>query len=386
MNSKFSTLVGMDVHARSITCSAMVAETGEVLSKKLSKSPGAGDVAAWLSTLPQPVYCAYESGCTAYELARGLREMGYACDIIAVSTLAKSAKGKQQKCDKRDARAILNAIANPASDHTTVDVPSVEVEAARDLARMHADAKAAVKRAKQQLLALLLRHGFTWDERTASGNLKKKWTAGFYKWLDGIQMPTELGQATLDAYRREIDACEEVEKHARELVEREAASERWKPYVDALKRLKGLDTESAFLAAAEFGDFSRFESGRRVSCWLGCVPSDNTSDEKKSHGSITKAGNSHLRRALVEGCCNIGRRGTARKKPGEGQEVSEAVERMAAKANSRLLKRYQHLTGELGKHPNKARVAVVSELSRWIWAIGLQVQSELAAKAEGSAE
>ena len=92
MNSKFSTLVGMDVHARSITCSAMITETGEILAKKLTKSPKAVEVAAWLSTLPQPVYCAYESGCTAYELARGLREMGYACDIIAVSTLAKSTK------------------------------------------------------------------------------------------------------------------------------------------------------------------------------------------------------------------------------------------------------------------------------------------------------
>ena len=386
MNSKFSTLVGMDVHARSITCSAMITETGEILAKKLTKSPKAVEVAAWLSTLPQPVYCAYESGCTAYELARGLREMGYACDIIAVSTLAKSTKSKQQKCDKKDARTILNAIANPASDHTIVDVPSVEVEAARDLARMHSDAKAAVKRVKQQLLALLLRHGITWDERTASGNLKTKWTKSFYKWLDGIQMPTELGQATLDAYRRQLVACEEVEKHARELVEKEAASERWKPYVDALKRLKGLDTVSAFLAAAEFGDFSRSKSGRRVSCWIGCVPKDNTSDEKKSHGSITKAGNSHLRRTLVEGCSSIDRRNNSRKKLEEGQEVSEAVERMAHKANSRLFKRYQHLTGDLGKHPNKAKIAVVSELSRWIWVIGLQVQNELAAKAEGSAK
>ena len=386
MNSNFSTLVGMDVHARSITCSAMIVETGEILQKKLAKSPKAGDVAAWFSTLPQPVYCAYESGCTAYGLARGLREMGYACDIIAVTTLAKSTKNKQQKCDKKDARTILNAIANPASDHTVVDVPSVEVEAARDLARMHSDAKAATKRAKQQLLALLLRHGITWDEKTASGNLKAKWTKDFRKWLDGIRMPTEAGQATLDAYRRQLDACEEVEKHARGLVEEQAASERWKPYVDALKRLKGIDTMSAFLAAAEFGDFSRFESGRKVSCWVGCVPKDNTSDEKKAHGSITKAGNSHLRRTLVEGCCSIGRRNTARKRLGEGQEVSEAVERLAHKANARLLKRYQHLTGDLGKHPNKARVAVVSELVRWVLVIVLQVQSELEAKAGGSAE
>lgn len=192
-------------------------------------------------------------------------------------------------------------------------------------------------------------------------------------------MPTPAGQAALDAYRRQLASCEEVEQHARALVLAEAARPRWKPYVDAIRRLKGLDTMSAFLAAAEFGDFSRFASGRKVSCWLGCVPCDNTSDERKRHGSITKAGNSHLRRALVEGCSNIGRRNGLAKRLDEGQGVSEAVERMAAKGNARLLKRYNHLTGEMGKHPNKAKVAVVSELVRWVWAIGLEVQSELAA-------
>ena len=380
---KFSTLVGMDVHARSITCTALVVETGEYRTKKLVKSPKAGDVAAWLSTLPQPAYCAYESGCTGFELARGLRGLGYACDVIAVTTLPKSSKDRQQKCDGKDSRMILSAIANPASAHTVVDVPDEETEAARDLARMHADASAAGERAKQQLLALLLRHGITWDERTASGSLKKKWTAGFYRWLDSIEMPTQAGQATLDAYRRQVEACEEAERHARELVEAEAAKPRWKPYVDAIRRLKGLDAMGAFLAAAEFGDFSRFESGRKVSCWAGCVPSDNTSDEKKRHGSITKAGNSHLRRALMEGCSNMGRRNTARKKLDEGQEVSEAVERIAAKGNARLLKRYRHLTGDNGKHPNKAKVAVVSELVRWIWVMGLQVQAELASEKSG---
>lgn len=381
--NKFNTLVGMDVHARSITCTAVVVETGEHRSRKLSRSPKAGDVAAWLSELPQPVYCAYESGCTGFELARGLRELGYACDVIAVSTLPKSPKNRQQKCDRLDSEMVLNAIASAAPTHTTVFVPDEETEAARDLARMHDDAKAAVKRAKQQLLALLLRHGITWDERTASGGLKKKWTKGFYKWLDGVEMPTPAGQAALDAYRRQLASCEEVEEHARTLVMAEAARPRWKPYVDAIRRLKGLDTMSAFLAAAEFGDFSRFASGRKVSCWLGCVPSDNTSDERRRHGSITKAGNSHLRRALVEGCSNIGRRNGLRKRLDEGQEVSEAVERMAAKGNARLLKRYRHLTGEMGKHPNKAKVAVVSELVRWIWVIGLEVQSGLAACESG---
>ena len=102
----------------------------------------------------------------------------------------------------------------------------------------------------------------------------------------------------------------------------------------------------------------------QVSCWIGCVPRDHTSDERKSHGPITKAGNSRLRRALVEGCSGMGRRNAARKKPSEGQAVSEAVERMAGKANARLLKRYRHLAVDLGKHPYKAKVAVASELAR----------------------
>lgn len=383
--SKFNTLVGMDVHARSITCTALVLETGEYRRKRFSNGPTAGDVAAWLDELPQPARCAYESGCTGFELARGLRELGHACDVIAVSTLPKSTKDRKQKCDKRDSESILSALANPASRHTTVYVPDPETEAARDLARMHGDATAAVKRAKQQLLALLLRHGFCWNERSAAGNLRKKWTRAFYEWLDGIEMPTEAGKATLDAYRERLAGCEEAERRARALVEAEAAKPRWKPFVDALRRLKGVDTLGAFMAAAEFGDFSRFRAGRKVSAWLGCVPTDGSSDERRVHGKITKAGSSHLRRALVEGCCGMGRRNGSRKKLDEGQEASAAVERMAAKGNARLLARYKHLTGDLGKHPNKAKVAIASELVRWIWAIGLQVQRELASADGGEA-
>ena len=125
----YTTYVGLDVHARSIQASAVDVETGEVFGRSFAGCPTAADVAEWLSTLPQPVYCAYESGCTGFVLARGLRGLGYDCDVIAVSTLPKSAKDKKQKCDKRDARAIRREIANPDAGYSVVWVPDVSANA-----------------------------------------------------------------------------------------------------------------------------------------------------------------------------------------------------------------------------------------------------------------
>lgn len=376
--SKYTTYVGMDVHARSVTCQALNAKTGEPKSKTFGDCPSAEVIASWLATLEGPVYCAYESGCTAYALCRGLRDLGYDCDIIAVSTLPRSTRDRQQKCDKLDARAILREITNPMSDYSTVWVPDPEVEAARDLARLCSDAVNATKRAKQQLQAFLLRHGYVWNGKTKAGGRKKAWGRDHASWLASISFEEEAAQAAYDAYRNHVKQAIEFERECRELVARESQKPRWKPYVDAIMRLKGLDVENAFLAAAEFGDFDRFDSGDQVSCWLGTVPRNNSSGEREKRGGVTKAGSSHLRRALVEGNASISRRNFGKKRLAEGQAVSPEVERTAAKANTRLLKRYRHLTEDRGKPSNKARTAVVNEQVRWIWVIGKMVKAELA--------
>ncbi len=376
--SKYTTYVGLDVHARSVTCQALNAETGETKTKAFGDCPSAEAIASWLSTLDGPVYCAYESGCTAYTLCRDLRELGFDCDVIAVSTLPRSTRDRQQKCDKLDARAILREITNPMSDYSTVWVPDPETEAARDLARLCGDAVNATKRAKQQLQAFLLRHGLVWNGKTKTGKRKKAWGQDHASWLASISFEDAAAQAAYDAYRRHVSQATEFERECRELVAAESQKPRWKPYVDAIMRLKGLSVENAFLAAAEFGDFDRFDSGDQVSCWLGTVPRNNSSGERDKHGGITKAGNSHLRRALIEGNASISRRSFDKKKLGKGQVVSAEVERMAAKANTRLLKRYRHLAEERGKSSNKAKTAVVSEQVRWIWIIGKTVKAELA--------
>ena len=373
----YTTYVGMDVHARSIQASAVVPETGEVFNRSFAGCPQAADVAEWLAALPQPAYCAYESGCTGFALARGLRELGYDCDVIAVSTLPRSAKDRKQKCDRLDARAIRREIANPDSGYSVVWVPDERTEAERDLVRCYRVAVDAAKQAKQRLLMFLLRHGHVWDEKTKTGKPKKAWTRGFEKWLDSIGFAEPSAEKAFAAYRRQVrEACQEAKALKAEVRELASRPEH-KPYVDALTCLKGVEVEDAVLARVEIGDFSRFGSGRKVSCWLGTVPTDGSSGESEKHGKITKAGDKYLRRALVEGYSGIAAWKSGKKAAPRGAEPSAACRSIASRANDRLYARYDHLARGKRKNANKAKVAVVNELVRWIWVIGLQVRDEL---------
>ena len=198
-------------------------------------------------------------------------ELAIDCDVIAVTTLAKSGKQRSQKCDKLDARAILAAITNPMSDHTCVWCPDVEVEGARDLARAADEMVQSLKRAKQQMVALLLRYGYVYNEKTPTGKPKARWTQAFWKWVDSICLPDESSRKALAIYRAAIEVNSDLVSMAKKAVNDTAETPRWKPYVDALSALKGIEVQSAFMAAAEFGDFTRFKSGRKVSCWLGTV-------------------------------------------------------------------------------------------------------------------
>jgi transposase len=371
------TNVGMDVHARSVACKALRPETGECWSSTFSGEGYEHELLAWLKGLPRPVRCAYESGCTGFWMSRFLEREGIECGVMAVSTLPRSPKNRRHKDDRHDAGVVLREMCNPASDVSYVWVPGPEVEGARDLARAAETASREVRSAKQRGCMLLIKHGFVWNERTPGGNLKKTWTPAWKKWARSC----DLGDPTSNtALEMEIALVERMERSAKELakaVAAEAEKPRWKPYVDALVRLKGVDVQTAFLACAEFGDFSRFRSGRRVSRWIGCTASEDSSGESRRQGKITKEGSSHLRHALVEGMSSISRQTARKKRLRPGHDVSPQVEDIALEANARLKRRYDALRGA-GKHANTAKVAIVSELVRWMWALGLQVQRERA--------
>lgn len=383
IESAYGSVFGMDVHARSITVKGFDWPTGEMHTKMFTDCPAPADIATWMhKRFSAPYYAAYESGCTGFHLAKELRALGIDCDVVAVTSLARSTDDKLRKNDKRDANRLLAELISPKKDYSVVWIPDAHCEAMRDLARARLDAVVAVKRAKQQASNLLMRYGHIWNEKTASGkSLKKTWGVDYERWLTTRTFEDETDHEVLMVYKRMIDeGIEFVECLERQVIAA-ADKPRWKPFVDAFVLLKGIDVQTAFLLAVEFGDFHRFRNGRGVSAWLGTVPKEDSSGPKVVRGRITKAGNSHVRRALVEGIQGISRFSSDTVKPARGCVVSPEVLAHARAANARLSARYHHLACDKGIPINKTKVAIVNELVRWVWAIGCMVQDEQATKA-----
>lgn len=371
----------MDVHARSVTAKALNKTTGELSSKRFGAGYSSAEIIEWLDTLEGPILCAYESGCTGFWLARELNERGFDCEVIAISTLARSLKDRKSKCDRLDARAILREMTNPLKTYSCVYIPDERTEAERDLCRARTNAAARLKKARQELASFLLRHGYAWNERTSSGNLKKPIGRSYETWLDGISFKEALADEVFSFLRMQIRVEGEALERIETLMRRAARSEENKPYVEALCLMKGIDEMGAMLIKAEIGSFSRFASARKVSSWIGCVPSDHSSGERQAHGKITKAGNKYVRRTLIEGAASLPNwKRQIRVGPKEG--VSAAIVIKADDANERLFKRYRYLKEVRNKHANKARIAIVNEMIRWIWVIGLMVEQEQSLKSK----
>lgn len=373
---KYTTYVGMDVHSRSISANAVEAETGVVITQKFVNCPSIEEIVSWIEELAQPVYCAYESGCIGFYLARKLREHGIDCDIIAVSTLPKSVKDKMHKCDRLDAKAITREILNPLSDYTIVRIPDETTEAGRELARAYESSVKLCKEAKQTLVSFLQRHGFVWNERTKTNNLKKRWTRTYWDWIKTITFEDVALKAAFDHYIRQVHTAQEEVKTMKELLCKQAQETQNAPYIDALMCLKGIDIETAYLARVEVGDFLRFDNPAQIACWLGVTPKDASSGETNKHGKITKAGNRYLRCALIESMSSLHSWKDPYKQCDPHASLTSTVQLLALKANERIYERWHHLTGDLKKNKNKAKVAIVHELIKWILVIGKQVELE----------
>ena len=378
INSEYASLIALDTHARTVTAKGINLETGETKLKRFNGCPSPEVIAAWIhANFQAPHYAAYESGCTGFFLCRELRNLGIDCDVIAISSIARSTDDKENKNDRRDAKRLLHELLNLDQSLSRVWLPDAECEGVRDLLRCCRDASNAVKRLKQQVSALLLRHGHVFNEKTPKGKRKKLWGRAHEKWIDSIDLGTEESNDTLSYY---LSALAEATEHLRHMLARVAQVAqklRWKPYVDALCCLKGIDTYSAMVYASEFGDFNRFKNGRSVSKYVGTTPKNNASgDSKSKNGHITKAGNSHVRTTLVEGCSNMSRRKHTTVKLKAGQVVSAHVVAACNSGNKRLIDRHRHLVQDLNKPANVAKIAVASEMARWVWHVGCMVQEE----------
>ncbi|MBQ9044054.1 MAG: IS110 family transposase [Eggerthellaceae bacterium] len=377
IGSQYGSLFGMDVHARSTTVRGFDFATGEARTKRFGDCPAPAEIAAWMQDgFAGPHYAAYESGCTGFHMCRELRALGVDCDVVAASTIARSPDDRKRKNDRRDARRLLSEMMAPDPSYSTVWLPDEECEGERDLVRARHDARQALKKSRQQANAILLRHGFVWNEKTPSGRLKVTWGRDHASWVESLSLPG-AAQDALQYYLDAISEQQELAKRLDALVRERAELPRWKPAVDALSHVKGIDVPSAFLLAVEFGDFARFESGRAVSCWAGLVPSSNDSADKHANGHITKAGNPYVRTALIEGLSNMYVRKAKAKALRDGQEVSGRVRRLCRRCDARMAERHERMSKE-GKQPNVIKVALANEMVRWVWAIGLAVAEERA--------
>jgi transposase len=369
---RYITSIGLDVHARSITAVALDSFTGEVNSKKFGYSPA--EVASWILQFDSPK-AVYESGVTGFHLVRELRKLGVDCIVGAVSKMQRPASDKRKKNDRNDAEFLARQLM--AHNIVEVFVPDEETEGARNLSRALEDIRDDLTRAKHRLTHLLIKWGYVWNEYTPDGKRRGTWTRAHWEWIRSIDLPDSAANEALDYYISEVRHIESQKKAIEKRIAQYAKRPRWKGRVEALRSMKGIEVISAFSLVVEVGVFSRFDSARAFSSWLGLTPSEHSSGEHISRGGITKAGNSHLRKLLVEAAWHYTRATSERKRKINDPEVPHSISSHAADGIKRLVKRRHHFIYDLHKRPVVANVATARELSCFIWALGCMSEGTL---------
>jgi len=359
--------LGLDVHAETIAV-AVAESGGEVRS--LGTIPNRPEsVGRLIKKLgkPEQLRACYEAGPTGYVLYWQLSELGVKCEVVA-PTLIPVKAGDRVKTDRRDAEKLARCYR--AGDLTAVWVPDAAHEALRDLVRARLAAKRDQLRARNRLSKFLLRHG----RRSPEGT--KAWTAKHLLWVKTQRFEQAAQQMTLEDYRHEVEhAAERIARLERSI---DAAIEslpvKMRAVVEALQSLRGVAQVSAVSIVAELGEVSRFAGARQLMGYSGAVPWEDSSGQRVHRGSISKAGNAHLRRIVVEAAWSY------RHRPAIGhslkvrqRQCSARVCELAWKAQHRLHQRYARLTGR-GKSKQHAVTAVARELLGFIWAIGVEVE------------
>lgn len=306
-----------------------------------------------------PVRCCYEAGPCGFELQRALAAREILCDIIAPALIPRRA-GDRIKTDRRDAGHL--AILYRAGALTAIHIPTEQEEAARDLLRCREDLRADLLRARHRLSKFLLRHGRRF---TAT---KKAWSKRHEAWLRAQTWPLLALEQTHRAYLRGVDELlarlRDVDTDLRALLDLEPL----KPRVQRLRCFRGIDDLTALTIATELGDPRRFATAPRTMAFVGLVPSEHSSGTKRAQGGITKTGNAHLRRVLVEAAWHYRHHpfvsATLRARQ---RGAPTDVRTRAWTAQHRLHRRYQRLAAR-GKPKQQVVTAIARELTGFVWA------------------
>jgi len=366
--------IGLDVHAETIAVAA-AEPTGEVRSLGVipNRLESVRKLIKKLGPVKQLRVC-YEAGPTGYVVYWQLTALGVKCEVVA-PTLVPVKAGDRVKTDRRDALKLARSYR--AGDLTAVWVPDAAHEALRDLVRAREAAKKDQLRARHRLGKFLLRHG------RRPPTVMKAWTQAHLAWVKhAVRFDQAAQEATL------LDYIHEVDHVAARIARLESAIDaavnlaplRMRAVIDALQALRGVALVTAVTIAAEVGELSRFAKPRQLMGYSGAVASEDSSGQRTRRGGITKAGNAHLRRVIVEAAWAY------RYRPGVGAALrkrqataSAEVKEMAWKAQHRLHGRYRALMAR-GKCKQQVVTAIGRELLGFIWAIGVHVESQTADK------
>ena len=351
------TSVGLDVHARPVVAHAVDWETGEVFRSRLV--PQDQDVVGWVKKLPGPAAVTYEAGPTGFGLARALDSAGVRCVVVAPSKVERP-PGDRVKTDKRDALRLARLL--HIGELPGVRVPTELEETARDLVRARDDVRIDLMRVRHRLSKLLLRHGLVYCEG-------KAWTAEHERWLRGLRFEdTALHAAFNEEFDAVLAAVSRKDRLDAAILEL-AGRQPWKTTVIRLCCVRGIADLTAFGLTIEVGDWTRF-TGASIGAYLGLVPSENSSGGHRVQGPITKTGNTHARRLLVEAAWHHRRE---LRPPGKWMRerrtlVSPPVRARAEQADRRLHHRWVLLDGR-NKRATISAVAVARELAGWCWSL-----------------
>jgi transposase len=355
------TSVGLDVHARSVAAAAIDGVTGELFQAKLT--PTHEHIRGWLGDLPGPVAVAYEAGPTGFGLYRHLSAAGIRCEVVAPSKLQKPA-GDRVKTDAKDAIHLARLLR--LDEITAVAIPTIDQEAARDLVRAREDARGDLMRARHRLSKLLLRHGIVYYGGDA-------WTGKHDVWLRHDALPKLTSRATRLTFDADYEAVLTMKARRDRLdaaIEEMAADSEFTAMVRRLGCLRGVSTLTGFALAVEIGDWHRF-TGNTIGSFVGLVPSEHSSGSSRSQGSITKTGNTHVRRLLVEAAWHHRSRYRIGKTMRDRWELASAAARVRGdEGNRRLHQRWVKFIERRKRH-TIANVAIARELAGWCWSLAV---------------
>lgn len=359
--------IGMDVHSTNYTLCALEPVIGaeDRVFANIQVTPDYKNILMFIQNLKcklgmsddYSIECGYEAGCLGYSLYNQLTSAGINCVILAPTTMLTQ-QGKRVKTDARDALMIAQCLAY--GGYHPVYIPSETDDSVKEYLRMRDDHKLALKKVKQQINAFCLRHGHYYTGT--------KWTRKHISWLKKIELPA-LYRETVDEYLATYDEQTAKIERFDKRIEEISDQKEYQKKVKELGCLLGIKTHTALSLIVETGDFDRFSKGNTYAAYLGLAPGENSSGGHINRTGLSKAGNSHLRRLLIEsarGICKgaIGHKSKELKSRQEGNKAEVIV--YADRANTRLRSRYYKMIRH-GKKKNVAVAAVARELACFVW-------------------